>query len=205
MLGFLGGSDIEYFLNRILQRQGAAPPWVQAQIDLTSAFATFRESLRTEWLRHVTRQISAAPGSLNSHIASAESYVQRDTAANYTLREYKNDWESREQKYHSLAIDDLNAKTRSYNTIAPYTARKAYTTLQQELEQCYKDVAPNIVEATRTRSTKTPPPLEVKRFVRGAVGILEDLTGSKQELHVNRDGEFGLMDFIRGFMNRDTR
>ena len=197
--------DVEYFLNRILQRQGAAPPWVQAQIDLASAFAIFRESLRTEWLRHVTRQINTTPGNLNSHIACAGSYVQRDIAANYTLREYKSEWESREQKYHSLAIDDLNAKTRSYNTIAPYTARKAYTTLEKELEQCYRDVAPNIVEAIRARSTVTSPHLEAKPFVRGSVGILEDLTGSKQELHVNRDGEFGLMDFIRGFMKRDTR
>ena len=192
-------------MNRILQRQGAAPPWVQAQIDLTSAFATFRESLQTEWLRHITRQINTRPGSLNSHIATAKSYVQRDIAANYTLREYKTEWESREQKYHSLAIDDLNAKIRSYNTIAPYTARKAYTTLAKELELCYRDVAPKIVEAIRARSIMTSPPQEVKPFVRGPAGILEDLTRPKQELHVNRDGEFGLMDFIRGFMKRDTR
>ena len=194
-------------MNRILQRQGAAPPWVQAQIDLTSAIATFRKSLQTEWLRHVTRQITLAPGNLNSHIASAESYVQRDIAANHTLREYKSEWESRESKYHALAVDDLNAKTRSYNTIAPYTARKAYTTLPKELERCYKEVSPHIVEAIRTRATSDPPPnLEVKPFVRGAVGIFEDLKGSsKQELHVNRDGEFGLMDFIRGLLKRDTR
>ena len=195
----------EFFLNRILQRQGAAPPWVQAQIDLTSAFATFRDSLRAEWLRHVTRQITTAPGNLNSHIASAESYVQRDTGANHTLREYRSEWESRESKYHSLAVDDLNAKTRSYNTIAPYTARKTYTTLQKELEQCYKDVSPRIVEAIRARATASPPNLEVKPLVRGAVGIFEDLTGPKQELHVNRDGEFGLMEFIRGILKRDTR
>lgn len=191
-------------MNRILQRQGAAPPWVQTQIDLTAAFGTFRESLRTEWLRYITRQINTTPGSLNSHIAAAESYVQRDIAANYTLREYKAEWESRERIYLSLAIEDLNAKIRSYNTIAPYTARKAYTTLQKELEQCYKDVCPNIVEAIRARSNVTSPP-EVKPFVREAVGILEDLTRSKQELHVNREGEFGLMDFIRGFMKRDTK
>jgi hypothetical protein len=134
----------------------------------------------------------------------AKSFVKRDITANHTLREYRAEWESRESKYHSLAIDDLNAKTRSYNTIAPYSARKAYTTLQKELDQCYKDAAPHIVGAIRARAT-SPPPNEVKPFVRGAVGIFEDLKGPKQELHVNRDGEFGLMDFIRGFLKRDTR
>jgi len=198
------GLMIEYFLNRILQRQGAAPPWVQAQVDLVAAFTSFRDSLRTEWLRHVTRQISLAPGNLASHIATAESFVSRDIAANYTLREYKVDWEAREEKYHTLAVEELNAKTRSYNTIAPYTARKGYTTLRQELEDCYKEVAPKIVDAIRTRGTAPPPP-DAKPFVRGAVGILEDLTGEKRQLHVNRDGEFGLMDFIRGFMKREQR
>lgn len=195
---------VEYFLNRILQRQGAAPPWVQAQVDLVAAFTAFRESIRTEWLRHVTRQISLAPGNLSSHITTAESFVSRDIAANYAVREYKAEWESREEKYHALAVEDLNAKTRSYNTIAPYTARKAYTTLQKELEDCYRDMAPKIVDAIRTRATASPPP-EAKRFVRGAVGILEDLTGEKRQFHVNRDAEFGLMDFFRSFMKRDTR
>lgn len=195
---------VEYFLNRILQRQGAAPPWVAAQVDLSSAFASFRENLRNEWLRHVTRQITMAPGNLSSHIAAAESYVEREKSANYTLREYKSDWESREGKFHSLAVNDLNAKTRSYNTIAPYTARKGYTTLEKELEDCYRDAAPRIVETIRTRAM-APPTVETKPFVRGAIGILEDLGGQKQQLHVNRDGEFGFMDFVRGFLKRDPR
>jgi hypothetical protein len=76
--------------------------------------------------------------------------------------------------------------------------------LQKELDECYKDVAPRIVEAIRTRATSPPKP-EVKPFIRGAVGILEDLTGDKQVLHVNREGEYGLMDFFKGFLKRDTR
>jgi hypothetical protein len=148
---------IEYFLNRILQRQGAAPPWIQAQVDLVGAFNTFRESIRTEWLRHITRQISLAPGSISSHIATAQSFVSRDIAANYTLREYKAEWEAREEKYHELAVEDLNAKTRSYNTIAPYSARKAYTTLPKELEDCYRDVAPKIVDTIRASRTMSAP------------------------------------------------
>lgn len=195
------GLMVEYFLNRILQRQGAAPPWVQAQVDLTSTFAQFRESLRTEWLRYITRQITTSPGNLTSHIATAESYVQRDTASNYKLREFKSDWESKEEKFHILAIQDLNAKTRSYNTIAPYTARKPYTALNRELDDCYRDVSARIVDAIRNRppSSKTE-----SQIVRGAVGILEDLAGPKKQLHVNREGEFGLMDFFKTFLKRES-
>jgi len=48
-------------------------------------------------------------------------------------------------------------------------------------------------------------PAPAKVFNRGAAGILEDLTGgSKHDLHVNREGEFGLREFIRGVLKRDT-
>jgi DnaJ homolog subfamily C member 28 len=195
----------EFFLNRILQRQGAAPPWVQAQIDLTSAFTQFRDSLRADWLRHVTRQMTTASGSLNAHIHAAETYVQREISSNYTLREFKTDWETREAKFHALAVDDLNAKTRSYNTIAPYTARKGYTTLEHELRACYRDVVPQIVDGIRNRGSG-PKPGPVKVFNRGAAGILEDLTRARrQEFHVNREGEFGLMDFVRSFLKKNTQ
>jgi hypothetical protein len=137
---------------------------------------------------------------MNSHIATAESYVSRDKAANYKLREYKSDWESREEKFHILAIKDLNSKTRSYNTIAPYTARKPYTTLQKELDDCYRDVSSQIVDNIRNRQS---PAKAENPIVSGAVGILEDLTGPKKQLHVNREGEFGLMDFFKTFLKRE--
>jgi len=61
------------------------------------------------------------------------------------------------------------------------------------------------VEAIRTRALAPPMPAPAKVFNRGAAGILEDLTGgSKHDLHVNREGEFGLREFIRGVLKRDT-
>jgi Domain of unknown function (DUF1992) len=194
---------VEYFLNRILQRQGAAPPWVQAQVDLRASFTAFRESLRSEWLRHVTRQISTAPGNLNTHISLAEAYVERDVAANYTLREHKYEWESREENYHALAIEDLNAKTRSYNTIAPYSARKAYTTLEKELANCYKDAAPLIVETIRNRGI----PVEKGQLSSNgnvSMSIFGNLTNQRQgSVYVNREGHSGIIEYIRRLIVRD--
>ena len=182
----------------MLQRQGVAPPWVAAQGDLNAAFAAFRESLRAEWLRYVTRQITTTPGSMSAHISLAKSYVQRDTAANFSLREYKTDWESREREYHSLAIEDLNAKIRSYNTVAPYSARKAYTTLAIELESCYKDVAPKIVESISDRKNVSSPKTGPKLFVQG---ITDDFTGQRSE----SDGEYGLKKIFKGLLKWGTR
>ena len=61
------------------------------------------------------------------------------------------------------------------------------------------------MDAIRNRGAG-PVPAPVKVFNRGAAGILEDLTGAgRQELHVNREGEFGLMDFVRGILKRKTQ
>jgi hypothetical protein len=147
---------------------------------------------------------------LSTHVAAAEAFVSRDTAANHTLREYRSDWESKEEKYHELAVQDLNAKTRSYNTIAPYTARKTYTKLQQELEDCYKDVAPQIVHAIRARETD-PPPIQTKPLFRGVVGMIEDLTSGKQDSNLNRHydhlphNKYSLREFFSTFKKLYTR
>jgi hypothetical protein len=147
---------------------------------------------------------------LSTHVAAAEAFVSRDTAANHTLREYRSDWESKEEKYHELAVQDLNARTRSYNTIAPYTARKTYTKLQQELEDCYKDVEPQIVHAIRARETD-PPPIQTKPLFRSVVGMIEDLTSGKQDSNLNRHydhlphNKYSLREFFSTFKKLYTR
>lgn len=62
-------------------------------------------------------------------------------------------WESTERSYHTLAIDSLNAQTRSYNLQAPKIAQKPYFSLSRELSRCYADVARELPNAIRERAT----------------------------------------------------
>jgi len=198
------GVMVEYFLNRILQRQGAAPPWVTAQMDLTSAFNTFRSSIRQDWLRHITRQITTSPGPVSSHISIARSYVQRELSSNYTSREYKVDWETREGKYHSLAVEELNSKTRGYNTIAPYVSRRGYTTLEKELVDCYRHVLPKIVSAVQENELRGHARSEEASVLpRG--GMLGALTRGTRHIHVRREVEFSWMDLLRSLVKPRSR
>lgn len=61
-------------------------------------------------------------------------------------------WEKTELSYHTLAIQELNALTRSYNLMAPNLAKKPYFSLDRELQSCFAEVAPQVSAAIRERA-----------------------------------------------------
>lgn len=61
-------------------------------------------------------------------------------------------WEKTELAYHTLAIQELNTLTRSYNLMAPKIAQKPYYTLKRELDRCFADVAPLLADQILERS-----------------------------------------------------
>ncbi|EXJ89001.1 hypothetical protein A1O3_02065 [Capronia epimyces CBS 606.96] len=63
-------------------------------------------------------------------------------------------WEKTELAYQTLAVQELNALTRSYNLMAPKLAQKPYFTLQRELDRCFADVAPTLADEILERSRK---------------------------------------------------
>lgn len=49
----------EYLMNRLVQRQGAAPPWVEANSDLDRGINLFRSALTTKWVHHAARLMTS--------------------------------------------------------------------------------------------------------------------------------------------------
>lgn len=66
-------------------------------------------------------------------------------------------WEATERGYMELAINNLNAITRSYNLMAPELAKKPYFNLQRELNNCFADVAPLLASEIQERASRPPP------------------------------------------------
>ncbi|OAL25814.1 hypothetical protein AYO20_10369 [Fonsecaea nubica] len=115
-------------------------------------------------------------------------------------------WEQAELAYHTLAVANLNALTRSYNLMAPKIAQKPYYTLERELRRCFADVAPQLADAIRERSTR--PPSKVTRVVarsRGTTtgGVLDRLgadewTGHEGSIRDESDDKsYGFKQFWR--------
>ncbi|OBZ85765.1 DnaJ subfamily C member 28 [Choanephora cucurbitarum] len=104
----------EYFMNRIIQRNGAAPPWVimQQEVDIEV------KSLRS--------QMSAALKRCIHDIRDRNSYLAKPSL----IREF----EKLEKSYFAKEVDRVNSKLKSYNVMCPSPVRKQLLELEKELE-----------------------------------------------------------------------
>jgi len=131
-------------MNRIVQRNGAAPPWVEVQGELESALTSFREILRQSWIRRALRILTISqPATLLHTLTLADITALRDR-----------EWETRERNYHDKAVEDVNSLVRKYNGLAPYSVRRAYYVRSVELEKAYTDAGPEILRGIQERVSK---------------------------------------------------
>lgn len=148
----------EFLLNRIVQRQGAAPPWIEIQqgtslplmclhsspdrhSELELAVANFRDVLRQSWTRRAIRMLTL------SRPATALSQLTHDQVSAFRDAE----WEAREKAYHVTAVEELNSLVRKYNGLAPAAVRRGHYALDVELEKAYKDSAEEILNGIAER------------------------------------------------------
>jgi len=122
-------------MNRIVQRQGAAPPWVEIQGELEAAAASFRSVLKQSWVRRAVRMLTLSGSrSLLRELSLAEVRALRD-----------GEWEARERVYHESALEEVNALVRKYNALAPYAVRRAYYVRDVELARAYEESGEDIL------------------------------------------------------------
>jgi DnaJ homolog subfamily C member 28 len=82
--------------NRIVQRQGAAPPWVEIQGELEAAVDTFRSVLKQSWVRCAVRMLTFSRQPLRE-LSLADAQALRDR-----------EWEAREKAYHESVLADMS-------------------------------------------------------------------------------------------------
>ncbi|KAH7135954.1 hypothetical protein B0J11DRAFT_519599 [Dendryphion nanum] len=107
-------------------------------------------------------------------------------------------WEATESAYQTLAINDLNNKTRSYNLQAPDLAKKPYFSLQRELNACYADVAPQLAEVIKQRALYPKKKLEGfgESLAGGSAGVMDRLVGEKVKVRDERvERRYGFRQF----------
>jgi DnaJ family protein C protein 28 len=129
----------EFLMNRIVQRQGAAPPWVDVQGELEVAVATFRSVLKLSWVRRAVRMLTLSRRPLRE-LSLTDARALRD-----------GEWEARERAYHESALAEVNALVRKYNALAPYAVRRAYYVRSVELDRAYEESAEDIVQGLEGR------------------------------------------------------
>ncbi len=151
----------EFLLNRIVQRNGAAPPWVELQggqshsqcshtashflkriiIELETAINTLRDIMRQSWIRRAIRMLTLSrPAALLPKLTLEDVMSLRDP-----------EWETRERAYHDIALEEVNSLVRKHNGLAPYAVRRPHYTLSVELEKVYRESGEDILKGIAER------------------------------------------------------
>ncbi|KAL0571428.1 hypothetical protein V5O48_010544 [Marasmius crinis-equi] len=131
----------EFLMNRIVQKNGVAPPWVELQTELDDAVTTFRELLRQSWTSRAIRNLTTDhPPQLLAKFTLADVKSYRDKV-----------WEQRETSYHDRAIDEVNGLVRKYNGLAPYSVRRPYYTRSVEVMKAHEECAEDILQGVKER------------------------------------------------------
>ncbi|KAK1229263.1 hypothetical protein PQX77_007685 [Marasmius sp. AFHP31] len=121
----------EFLMNRIVRKNGAAPPWVELQTGTQS------------WTRRAIRNLTTDhPPQILVKFALGDVKSYRDKV-----------WEQREISYHEKAIDEVNALVRKYNGLAPYSVRRPYYIRSAEVTKAYEDSAEDILQGVKERLT----------------------------------------------------
>ncbi|KAH7916241.1 hypothetical protein BJ138DRAFT_995992 [Hygrophoropsis aurantiaca] len=180
----------EFLMNRIVQRNGAAPPWVEVQIELESAANSFREVVKQSWTRRAIRRLTMSqPAALLPELSLADVTSTGDR-----------EWEERERAYHDIAIADLNSLVRKYNGLAPYAVRRPYYSRDAELAKVYQESGEDILRGISERSHEQLGGSSVyPRF--GVKSSAEDDT----TLAAHGIVPFRLRDIIRNWVSNSTR
>nr|GAT59732.1 predicted protein [Mycena chlorophos] len=123
----------EFLINRIVKRNGAAPPWIQLQQELDEAVRTFRHLLLDSWSRYAIRSLPASPSESEIH----------------SFRDHS--WSVTHASYHTAALAELNDQVRRYNALAPYAVRRPLHALETELRRVYKLGPDEIIRVLASR------------------------------------------------------
>lgn len=113
-------------------------------LELDTAIRTFREILRQSWVRQAVRSFtSSIPFDLLHNVTISDVTTFRDA-----------EWQRREQKYHQVALEEVNALVRKYNGLAPYAVRRAYLIQSVEYEKLFEACAQEIFQELRQRAER---------------------------------------------------
>lgn len=129
-------------MNRIVQRQGAAPPWVELQQECDRETEQWRLRLREDWRRRAIRMLTLSGGP--------------PPPLDAVHRHRDSEWVAREAAYHAASVRDLNGLVRRYNGAAPAAVRRSPLLLKTELQACFADQA-DVIHAELGRREREGP------------------------------------------------
>ncbi|WFD43980.1 hypothetical protein MPSI1_002645 [Malassezia psittaci] len=159
----------EFILNRMVQRQNAAPPFVEMNMDMKKEERALRQSIQAAWICRAILNLEtdaayssmepvvvhwiendASPSDIPEFTFEAHSDGQKALIA--WARDFRDGkWVYEQRNYHEAAVQQLNQTIRRYNHIAPYFARRLLYTKQSFVQDVLDRAFPLLIEAASAR------------------------------------------------------
>lgn len=159
----------EFVLNRMVQRQGGAPPWVEINIELATEERSLRQRIQAAWICRALYALEfhapwqqMEPVHVDWHMHDNQptdipdyTFAIRNDAQRHLVDWARNfrdaQWVVDQRSYHEEAVYQLNQVIRRYNNIAPFTARRLLYTKASFLRDTLDRTYPLVVEAASAR------------------------------------------------------
>ncbi|KAJ9096728.1 hypothetical protein QFC21_004998 [Naganishia friedmannii] len=186
----------EYFMNRIVKRQGAKPPWIEL-------LGAFRTSILSSYVRSLVRSLITSP------FHSRQSLAQLSLEQVEAMRDKR--WLARDGAYHAEAVKDLNNTVRKMNAMAPQVARRGLVVLDDELALVYRSAAPLVLAEIAKRSSEDwdkirELEMQTEETVSKKGSRLGGMTdGVSKDAEMFKWQDLGVMEAIRSLFRRSTQ
>lgn len=186
----------QYFLNKMIQRQGAAPPWIEKQAKVNDMAENMRRMILEGWKSRAIKIF------LERHENAASDAHEKLRMAKETVQELKHSmeaakWLEENKEYHTELIRDINSSIRGYNLQAPGSARKGYLELERELEAMFDKAAENILTAYENHLIPKEPEMPPE--------IPKDDLWKSSLISEKRENHYGLRELFRDLWTSTSR
>lgn len=160
----------EFFVNRMVKRQGGAPPWVELNMELAQATFALQQRIQRAFIiralarlsederRHSMAPVrvrwSAISENSSKDVAdyTFEAASARELATVAWALEFRDAaWVLSQRAYHEESLHQLNQIVRRYNHIAPPSARKLHYTRDNFVRVALDGARPFLVDAISAR------------------------------------------------------
>lgn len=159
----------EFFLNRIVHRQGARPPWVELHVEMKTEEKALRQRIQHAWVCRALMRLDESGawrqwepvrltwGQVDPTTDTPTFRVDECNKAGQTrlvtwVESFRDpEWIRREAAFHTEAVHQLNQVIRRYNHLAPYSARKMLYTKETFLKTTLEQAYPFLLEAASAR------------------------------------------------------
>ena len=160
----------EFFVYRMVKRQGGAPPFVEMNAQLHAETQSLKQRIQRAFIMRALLQLSSdpkqhtlspvrvrwAPISENSPRDVADYEFEASTDREHAMiawaRAFRDpEWVRGERGYHDAAVHQLNESVRRYNNIAPASARKLLYDRARFVDSALAEALPFLVEAASAR------------------------------------------------------